>query len=443
MQNFPINALPLSIQQAVLDVRSVVKAPGTIAVSSALSAISLACQGLADVRRPNGQETPIGLYLLTIADSGERKTSCDKCFTRGIRQFEDAQAQIAEEKIKEFEFQTLIWKTQQKALLKEIAVSALADQGNDDLKIKLRTLMDQQPSAPDIPKLIYKDVTPPALAENLQRWNTGGIFSNEAGTLFDSPTFSNLGMYNTLWDGGEVTVDRKNAPPIKVNNARFTISLMVQSATLKKFLTGRGALARGNGALARYLVAAPFTNQGCRQEQVQPPVRTDALDAFNQRIIDLLQDGIGSDGKPVAKRILELSPDAHEAYIEFINQIELRLNIFEGYYRDVRDAASKIGDNMCRLAALFHCFEKKEGLIERQTIMAATQIATWYLEEFKRLFGDQPMALQEHQDAFQLETWLHNYERSTSFNNIKKLNCDNSVLTAFGPKLVLKQHYLS
>ena len=63
------------------------QAPIEIAAASALSTASLILQGYANVETLAG-ERPVSLYMLTVARSGERKSSCDGEFIFGIKQFE-------------------------------------------------------------------------------------------------------------------------------------------------------------------------------------------------------------------------------------------------------------------------------------------------------------------------------------------------------------------
>ena len=57
-----------------------VQCPPALAACSALSALSLAGQALADVQRADELKGPTSLYLLAVAESGERKTTCDSLF---------------------------------------------------------------------------------------------------------------------------------------------------------------------------------------------------------------------------------------------------------------------------------------------------------------------------------------------------------------------------
>src|SRR4030095_7172843 len=70
---YPVDALPMAIRRAVEEVQACVQAPVEMVASSALATASLAAQALADVRRNRTLIGPIGLYFLTVAESGERK----------------------------------------------------------------------------------------------------------------------------------------------------------------------------------------------------------------------------------------------------------------------------------------------------------------------------------------------------------------------------------
>jgi hypothetical protein len=63
------------------------QAPVAIPGASALAVASLAVQGFADVETLGGARA-LSLYLLTIAGSGERKSSCDAPLMAALRTFE-------------------------------------------------------------------------------------------------------------------------------------------------------------------------------------------------------------------------------------------------------------------------------------------------------------------------------------------------------------------
>jgi len=55
----------------------VVKAPMALCCQSVLAAASLAAQAHFDVQLPWGQRKPLSLFLLTVGESGERKSAVD------------------------------------------------------------------------------------------------------------------------------------------------------------------------------------------------------------------------------------------------------------------------------------------------------------------------------------------------------------------------------
>ena len=97
---YPLDALPDTIRAAVEEVAGFVKAPAALVASSALAALSLACQAHIDAKRAEKLHGPVGLFLLTIADSGERKSTCDGFFVSPIRQYQEEQAEAMKPAIK-------------------------------------------------------------------------------------------------------------------------------------------------------------------------------------------------------------------------------------------------------------------------------------------------------------------------------------------------------
>ena len=87
-QPYPTDALPPLLRDAVLEAQAFVQSPAALVACSALSALSLAAQGLANVRRDHQLVGPVSLYLLAVAESGERKTTCDRILGAPLRAWE-------------------------------------------------------------------------------------------------------------------------------------------------------------------------------------------------------------------------------------------------------------------------------------------------------------------------------------------------------------------
>jgi len=412
---YPLDAFPLPIRKAVEEVTDFVKAPVAMIATCALSALSLAIQAHADAKRLEKLHGPVGLFLLIIADSGERKSTCDGFFTKTISDYEQAQAEAAKPALKDHRAAIEAWEAKRGGVKEKIRQLAKDNKLTADAESALRNLEHDKPEPPRIPRLLYADATPEALAYGLaKQWPSGGVVSAEAGIVFGShgmgkdSVMRNLGLLNQLWDGKSLTIDRRSSESFTVRGARLTVALQVQEPTLREFFTRSGALARGTGFLARFLVAWPESTQGMRM--IDPnapdgPATWPHLAAFHRRIAAILEHPapIDEDGA-LTPPMLPLSPQAKAAWVDYHNAIEGELSSGGELY-DVRDVASKSADNAARLAALFHMFEGTGGAIGAEAFEGASRIAAWHLHEARRFFGELALPA-ELADAARLDTWL-------------------------------------
>lgn len=364
---YPLNALPDRIREAVTEVQAFVQAPLALVAGSALGAVSLAGQAHVDVRRDDKLDGPTGLFLLTIADSGERKSTCDGFFTRAIRDFEAEQAELAKPDKQRYTAALEGWEAKRSGVRESIKQAAKGGKPAVATEYDLFVLEQNKPKPPSVPRLIYVDATPEALGYGLAtNWPSGSVVSAEAGIVFGGHSMNrdsvmrNLATLNTLWDGNDLTIDRRTSDSFTVRGARLTVALQVQEQTLREFYDRAGALARGSGFMARFLIAWPESTQGSRS-YAAAPAAWPALSAFNRRIADLLNQPAPIDEAGGLKpAVLALTPEARRAWIEFYNGIESSLAA-GGELHDVRDVASKTADNAARLAGLFHVFEHGTG----------------------------------------------------------------------------------
>ena len=142
---FPVEALGTTIEEAVIEFKKYGKQPLSMIAGSALATASLACQGLADVGRDSQNIGPISLLVLTIAESGERKSSLDKAFSKALRDWEREKADEMKDDIKKSIADHSDWdakrhgllaaikETQKKNTLRELPTEQIIDmKGNDE-----------------------------------------------------------------------------------------------------------------------------------------------------------------------------------------------------------------------------------------------------------------------------------------------------------------------
>ena len=408
---YPVDALPDTIRAAVEEVGGFVKAPVPLVASSAIAALSLSIQAHYDVERASKLHSPVSTFTLVIAESGERKSTCDGFFTTAVKDYESAQVEAAKPFVKDYNAAIESWEAKRSGIKDKIRQLAKEKKTTADLEADLRNLGHTKPEPPRVPRLIYGDVTPEELAFKLANvWPSGGVVSAEAGVVFGSHGMGsdsvtrNLSRLNVLWDGGDLPIDRRTTESFTVRGARLTMGLQVQSATLLSFFEKSGALARGTGFLARFLIAWPESTQGNRPF-TEAPEHWPSLAAFNRRITEILNlpvpiNGVGS----LTPLMLTLTPEAKAAWIEYHDAIEGEL-ASGGELFDVRDVASKSADNATRLAALFYVFEGGLGAIGIDAFERASRIAAWHLNESRRFFGEIALPA-EMADAARLDKWL-------------------------------------
>ena len=415
-QPYPIEALPVSVRLAVQEVAGFVQAPTAMIAGTAITALSLAIQAHYDVERAVKLTGPCSLFMLTIAESGERKSTCDSFFSKAIRDYEAEQKEAAKPQIKAYNTDREIWESLRAGIKDKIKGDAKAGKPTAASEHDLRELDKSEPVAPRVPRLIYGDATPEALTHALAKeWPSGGIVSSEAGIVFGGhgmgkdSAMRNLATLNQLWDGVALAVERRSVDSFTVRGARLSMGLQVQEPTLRAFFGSDKGLARGSGFMARFLVAWPVSTQGMRPF-TEAPTDWPALATFNGRLTAILnrQAPIDDDGA-LTPAMLTLTPEAKAAWVDYYNLIEAML-VTGGELHDVRDVASKIADNATRLAALFHVFNGDVGAIGFEAMEAGTCIATWHLNEAQRFLGELAMPAELANPA-RLESWLLDYCR--------------------------------
>jgi putative DNA primase/helicase len=423
---YPLDALPAKIRDAVDEVQGFAKAPTPMIATSAIAALSLAIQPHVNIERAQGLHSPVSLYLMTIADSGERKSTVDGFFTKAIRDYEVIQAEDAKALIKDYTAKLWAWEARCSGVKDKVRLLAKENKPTLNHESELHNLAHERPESPRFPRLTYADVTPESLAIALaQKWPSAGVVSAEAGIVFGSHGMGadsvtrNLAQLNQLWDGNILQVDRKTSDSFQVRGARVTMSLMIQEATLRSFYGKSGALARGSGFFARFLLAWPESTQGNRQ-YTEPPEHWPALSTFNRQITQLLnQDAPVKKNGELEPLMMKLSPEAKSAWVDFHNEIESQLKVGGELY-DVRDVASKVADNAARLAALFQVFEYGLGsMVCLECFVAASRIVAWHLFEARRFFAELSLP-PELANAARLDTWLVEHCRRLGVPEVDK-----------------------
>jgi putative DNA primase/helicase len=408
---YPLDALPTAMREAVLEVQGFAQAPMAMVATSALSALSMAAQALHDVKRAEKLTGPIGLFTLVLADSGERKTTCDDFFMPAIRQWQRGQEETMRPQVESHEAAMGAWNAEREGVVAKIKELSKNGRPTDALKRDLVDLQAEKPEPPRVPRLIYSDITPEELGYQLaKRWPSAAITASEGGIVLGGHSMTgdsamrNMARLNDLWSGQEISSDRRTSESWVARGARLTVGLQVQESTLRSFFDKSAGLARGTGFLARFLVAWPQSTQGKRLFK-DAPGQWPKLAAYHQRIERILSVPTPmDDGGALTPSLIPLSAEAKAMWVLYHDEVEIQLAA-GGDYADVRDVASKSADNAARLAALFHIFEYGGGgAIGLEAMEAGCMVASWHLQESRRFFGEIAVPV-EVADAMRVIRW--------------------------------------
>lgn len=288
----------------------------------------------------------------------------------------------------------------------------------------------REPVKPKGRQIIFDDTTSEAFKAGLHENNPSiGIISDEASEAINGRAFGNIPMISSAWNGGDIRVNRRSGNYV-IKNSRVTVALMIQNGAIRDFLDGRGRKARDLGLLARFLPAFPASTMGFRFYNSQAQ-SWEHMDKYHARIADLLTR--------VEKRDLELSPDAQVAWIAAYNNIESHLAPGSAF-TDVKDFASKLAENILRIAAIFHALQEDEGnVISADTVNRAITVCQWYAGEFTRLFSPNHGIPEEQVDAESLAAWFlahQNTRRCTWINGLAYFK--TAELLRYGPNHLRK-----
>ncbi|WP_411749429.1 YfjI family protein [Serratia marcescens] len=429
MNHFPLDSFPPLLRETILDVHECTQAPVPLIASSVMSALSLSCQGLIDVKVNDTVVSPVSLFLLVIANSGERKTTVDRMVLKPLYQHDARLISQFEDKGRDYEIEQQVWNEKQKAISSLFRKKTIKGQCIEELSQRLRKLLTEKPVPPKTRKRIYNNVTPEALQTAMHSHSAHvGLIADEGANVLDRKVMNDLSFINSMWDGVSFHVDRKTTQSFTIENGRITLSVMVQKKPFDLYLKRQGERARGSGFFARclpVLIDEHLTTQGGRFiKEHSSEIRF--LEGFYQRINEILAEDVGSDA--LIKRVcLSFEPSAQYAWEDIYNQIESRIGPDEEY-ANMNDFASKLANNVARLAALLSYFSEGECQVKRHYVDSAWSLCEWYMQQAVNIFGNEG----GYYEALLL-AWLHREYSRTRRNHVRYND-----IRRFGPNVLRK-----
>jgi hypothetical protein len=385
---YPVAALGPVLSGAAESIALKCQCAPALTAQAVLAVASLASQRLADVRLPYGQTRPLSLFLVTIAASGDRKSTADNEALIPVRMHEKNLRQAYELAYSAWRISYAAWAAQHRKIENDRSL----DRPGREAEL---SALGNAPIEPIKPLLTVPEPTVEALAKH---WPTLpgalGLFSAEGGQMTGGHGFGpdhrlkTAAALSTLWDGSGIRRLRAGDGITDLPGRRLALHLMVQPEVATAFISE--PILRDQGFLSRLLVAAPESLAGKRIWREASKDHDPRVKRYIAVVLNLLEYpalAANEAGNELMPRVLELSAGAKAAWVAFHDRIEAEMaqdSALEG----LRDVAGKAAENAARIAAILALVVRPDAsTIEIEAMTAGCELMTWYVGEALRLSG--------------------------------------------------------
>jgi hypothetical protein len=396
------------LSPAALAIMDKVQCPDGIAGNSVLAAATLAAQPHANVVHPStGQCLPLSGFFVTVARSGDRKTTADRIALSAIGLME---AELHDK----HEAAQRLYRDAHEVYVRE------RDLIKKDLKIKtreerLRRLgkLGPEPRPPLAPVIKTSDPTLEGLQKLMAVGQPSmGLFTDEGGTFVGGYSFqddfkmrSGAGL-SSFWDGTPNDRVRGGDGWMLLRGKRLSIHIMIQPGIADALLAD--PTLQSQGLASRFLVSAPESLAGTRMPKRPKPGTDPALKKYETAILKLMRKPYRlKDGRTELDPLpILLSKEAEEAWFQFARECELDLRSGGGF-EPILAFAAKMGEHALRLAAVLELVENPDAnMVRLATFQNAATLTRYYAGEALRLFENGAISI-ELERAKNLLRWLH------------------------------------
>ncbi len=403
---FPVDELGDILGPAAHIIANGAQAAVEIVGNSLLAAASLAVQVEGDVE-VDGRTYPTSIFCLTVAASGDRKSTADKfvlaphvAFQRELEALHEAQKLTHRNALDSYEGvrSSVLKKTTSKT--KEAIQNELEQIGIP-------------PQEPLIPILLTDDMTVEGLARAQKNGLPGiGIFSDEGGRVVDGHAMNrdnrikSLSTLSNMWDGRDSSILRAGGGPLILRGRRVALHLMMQPNIASRLFSDPEV--QQQGFLWRTLPVMPKSLAGSREYVELNIGNSREYQAYCARIkscLEQLLPCVNEMRSEATPRRLGLSGVAKFQYIEFYNALERQLGP-DGLFALLSSFAARIPEHALRIAGVLTLLNNIDShVVQEREMLSGIALARWYLNEGMRIHEsgiDDPAV----QDAERLLEWM-------------------------------------
>jgi hypothetical protein len=383
-EHYPLDALGALAAPMAKKLREVIQAPDAICGQSVLAALALAVQGQADVVN-DGRVHPLTLFLIAIAESGERKTATDHA---ALWPHANRQTELYDK----YKLDVSAYENQLDAY-KKTRDETLRREKTLDARRQALNALGPAPEPPLEPLLLVREPTYEGIVRLLAHGQPSiGLFNDEGGRFLGGYAMSRehqqktISGLNDLWDGKPIDRVRSGDGASLLYGRRMSLHLMLQPIVAKPVLSD--PLLLGQGFVARCLMCWPDSTAG--QRPYKPIDLTVDADVrrYNARLLDILRAALPlalDTRNELTPRQLLLQPGAKRLWVAFHDHIDHQLGD-DQRLAPIRGLGSKAAEHALRVAGVLTLVDDlTAGEIMVEQIKAGIALVQFYLTEALRL----------------------------------------------------------
>ncbi len=378
LPKYPLDSLGPLMGGCARAIAEYVQAPPELAAQSVLAMGALMAQQQANIEI-DGRVMPLSLFCLSIAESGDRKSGCDKLASSSVyawhKEAQELHKQsVAGHKVREEAYNNLTKK-----------ISSIIDEAEREREIEALEI----PKAPIAPDVLCQEPTLEGLQKSLKYSRPSqGLFSSEGGQFFGGHAMNpdncakSISGLSLLWDGAPITRTRAHDDTFTMYDRRLTVHLMAQPIITDKLFTN--PLLKQQGIFARFLVVHSQSLAGQRAYQAGDFRESCEIQAFHQRIDALLNEPVKveEDGG-LALPSIGLSAVAKRHWVNYYDEVEQE-QAPGGQLESIKETASKSAEQVARIAGVITMMEGHQEVAE-PTMVGAILLGEFYLQQALRI----------------------------------------------------------
>jgi hypothetical protein len=323
-----------------------------------LGAASLLTQGLFNVESLSGRK-PLSLYLLTLGDSGDGKSTAQSAALEPINAWQRDAAKTYATALADYE------------------ASRKSRKKDDDAAVK----------PPACPFRIVNDATVEGLRRELEHGPCAqGVYSDEAAAILAGYGMSadhrakTAAVFSRLWDQGHLSVSRGTSGRVERYGVRLAQHWLIQPTAAAEAV-GDPMLSQ-LGFWPRFIVAWPAPLEP-RLSRPFKPETLPAVQAYWERCRGLLDEPLPDDCTDVPTILL--SDEARRLLGQAFERFEIASR--RGELRIIKPFGLRAAEQVCRVAGVLAAFGEKR-FIDVETARHALQLVSYSVETWRTLIDE-------------------------------------------------------